>query len=287
MQPSVRAEVGRTASGLQRRVVSAVLLAPVVLGALAWGGLATDLLLILTGAGMAFEWSRLAVLRALARQRARPVIAAAVAAVTAGVALFALGLPGWAMAALALGALAAPALASGASPAVRAWLLMGVVYLGAACIGFLAIRGRPEAGLVLIGWLLALVWATDIGAYAAGRKIGGPRLLVRVSPNKTWSGLAGGVVCAAGVSLLIALWQPELAPAMALPGIGSVILVSIALAVVSQGGDLLESALKRRVGAKDASSLIPGHGGLLDRIDGLVAASVVLTLSMVALDATA
>jgi phosphatidate cytidylyltransferase len=277
--------VGRTASGLQRRVVSAVLLAPVVLGALAWGGLATDLLLILTGAGMAFEWSRLAVLRALARQRARPVIAAAVAAVTAGVALFALGLPGWAMAALALGALAAPALAAGASPAVRAWLLMGVVYLGAACIGFLAIRGRPEAGLVLIGWLLALVWATDIGAYAAGKTLGGPKLVRRISPNKTWAGLIGGVASAAAVSALAGWFLPGIAAATGLPGTAGVVLAGGLLALVSQGGDLLESALKRRVGAKDAGGLIPGHGGLLDRADGLAAASLALAAYMTALDA--
>jgi phosphatidate cytidylyltransferase len=269
-------------NALGTRVVSALVLAPLVLGALYLGGVYTDILMIGTGGRVAFEWARLVV------GPMRPPVLTAMLGVGAAVTAFAVGLPMVAFGLLAVtAALASVLVRPPVEAGSRLWLGAGIVYLAAGCMGFLALRDRPEVGVLLVGWLIAVVWATDIGAYAAGRKIGGPRLLVRVSPNKTWSGLAGGVVCAAGVSLLIALWQPELAPAMALPGIGSVILVSIALAVVSQGGDLLESALKRRVGAKDASSLIPGHGGLLDRIDGLVAASVVLTLSMVALDATA
>ena len=256
-------------------------MAPLVLGALYLGGVYTDILMIAVGAGMAFEWAR------LSAGGTRAAVLTAALGVGAGIALFALDQPGVAAGVLAVAALAAPALV-GRGPGLRGrlWLAGGVVYLGAACLGFLALRDRPEVGLLLVGWLIAVVWATDIGAYAAGKSIGGPKLVKRISPNKTWAGLAGGVISAAAASALIAAWQPELARATWLPGIAGVTVAGAVLALVAQAGDLLESALKRRVGAKDASGLIPGHGGLLDRADGLAAASLVLALSITALDAT-
>jgi phosphatidate cytidylyltransferase len=269
-------------SGLGTRVVSALVMAPLVLGALYLGGVFTDILMIAVGAGMAFEWAR------LTAGGRRPAVLTAALGVGCGIALFALGQLGLAAAVLALAAVGAPALV-GREPGLRGrlWLAAGVIYLGAACLGFLALRDRPEVGLLLVGWLIAVVWATDIGAYAAGKSIGGPRLVKRISPNKTWAGLAGGVGSAAAVSALIAAWQPDLARATWLPGVAGVTAAGAALALVAQAGDLLESVLKRRVGAKDASGLIPGHGGLLDRADGLAAASLVLALSITALDATA
>jgi phosphatidate cytidylyltransferase len=264
------------------RVASALVMALPVLGALYLGGVYTDLLMIAAGAGMAFEWAR------LTAGGTRAAVITAALGVGGGIALFALGRPALAVAVLALAALAAPALV-GRGPGLRGrlWLAAGVIYLGAACVGFLALRDRPEVGLLLVGWLIAVVWATDIGAYAAGKTIGGPRLLVRVSPNKTWAGLAGGVGSAAAVSAVVAALQPDLARATGLSGVAGVTVAGAALALVAQAGDLLESILKRRVGAKDASGLIPGHGGLLDRADGLAAASLVLALSITALDATA
>jgi phosphatidate cytidylyltransferase len=116
-------------------------------------------------------------------------------------------------------------------------------------------------------WVLALVWATDTGAYIAGRRIGGAKLAPRISPNKTWSGLGGGIAAAALVGAVAALWL----------GTSSVWLllgVSAALAIVEQVGDLAESAFKRRFGVKDSSDIIPGHGGVLDRVDGLLAVIV-------------
>ena len=269
-------------SGFTTRVVSALVMAPLVLGALYLGGVYTDILIIAVGAGMAFEWAR------LTAGAARPAVLTAALGVGSGIALFALGQPAVAAAVLCLAALGATALVGGRlGLRGRLWLAAGVVYLGAACLGFLALRDRPEVGLLLVGWLIAVVWATDVGAYAAGKTIGGPKLLVRISPNKTWAGLAGGVLSAAVASAAIAAWQPDLARATRLPGILGVTLAGAALALVAQAGDFLESALKRRVGAKDASGLIPGHGGLLDRADGLAAASLILALSISALDATA
>ena len=113
-------------------------------------------------------------------------------------------------------------------------------------------------------WMLAVVWATDIGAYAAGRTLGGPRLAPRWSPRKTWAGLIGGIFCAA-----LAGWAA--ARLLELPSALPLVLVSAGLAIIGQFGDLAELMAKRRFGVKDTSGLIPGHGGLLDRLDGLLA----------------
>jgi phosphatidate cytidylyltransferase len=120
-------------------------------------------------------------------------------------------------------------------------------------------------------FLFAIVWATDIVAYFVGRAIGGPKLMPQVSPKKTWSGALGGTVAA----VLAAL---AMAKAAALTGWFAIAMLAIILSVVAQGGDLFESFLKRRFGAKDSSHLIPGHGGLMDRLDGFVTASVVAAL---------
>jgi phosphatidate cytidylyltransferase len=115
------------------------------------------------------------------------------------------------------------------------------------------------------------VWATDIGAYAAGRSLGGPRLAPRWSPRKTWAGLAGGVLGAALVGWATAAW-------LGVPAALPLVLLSAALAIVEQLGDLAESLAKRRFGVKDTSGLIPGHGGLLDRLDGLLAVAPAVAL---------
>jgi len=125
--------------------------------------------------------------------------------------------------------------------------------------------GRAEgAGRVTVLWIFAVVWATDIGAYLVGRQIGGPRLAPRWSPRKTWAGLAGGTAGAA-----LAGWAT--AGALGISPMLPLVLVSAGLAIVGQFGDLAESVAKRRFGVKDSSGLIPGHGGLLDRLDGLLA----------------
>jgi phosphatidate cytidylyltransferase len=147
-----------------------------------------------------------------------------------------------------------------------AWKLLGFVYCLLPAISLLWIRERAEfqgigKGFDLMIWVFLVVWSTDIGAYFAGRAIGGPKLAPAISPNKTIAGLAGGVICA---TILAGLWVnfiglPRLLMWLAAP-----------FAVAAQMGDLFESGLKRRAGVKDSGTWLPGHGGLLDRLDGLV-----------------
>ena len=164
-----------------------------------------------------------------------------------------------------------PLSARAGSQADAAWTSLGVAYIAPAFLAFQWLRGQGDDGLWTVLWLVALVWGTDIGAYFAGRQFGGPKLLPAVSPKKTWAGLGGGMLAAAGVGLVAAELGGELAA-----GPGWVLaLASAALAIVAQLGDLFESSLKRRFGVKDSSALIPGHGGLLDRIDGLISVAPV------------
>ena len=166
--------------------------------------------------------------------------------------------------------------ASGAAHRRWLWLAAGAVYIAVPCIAIIWLRSDAAVGRQAIFWLFAVVWATDIGAYFAGRGIGGPKLAPRISPGKTWAGLLGGIVCAALVGAATALLfdPPRAAP---------VIVVSALLAVVAQAGDLFESVVKRRFGVKDSGRLIPGHGGVLDRLDGLLtAAPAVAALTLVA-----
>ena len=155
------------------------------------------------------------------------------------------------------------------------WQLAGFVYALIPALALLWIRDQAQSdghpiGLELLVWVFITTWSVDIGAYFAGRTFGGPRLAPSISPNKTWAGLAGGVVAA---TLFGALW----ARTTGLPG--SLLWLAPPLALAAQGGDLFESGLKRRAGVKDSGTWLPGHGGALDRLDGLV---VVATLTAAA-----
>jgi phosphatidate cytidylyltransferase len=168
--------------------------------------------------------------------------------------------------ALALG-LAAVALLS---PERRSWIAAGFFYAAAAQIASVLVRLDQTYGFVALMLVLLVVWVTDIGGYFAGRGIGGPKLWPRVSPKKTWAGAVGGFAA----SLVIAAGFA----ALGLGKTGPLLLLGAVLSIASQLGDLFESAVKRRFGVKDSSHIIPGHGGLLDRLDGFVAAIVVAAI---------
>jgi len=154
------------------------------------------------------------------------------------------------------------------------WMIAGLLYAGVIALAPVILRRDPALGFIAIVFLFAVVWVTDIAAYFAGRALGGPKLWVAVSPNKTWSGALGGALGGVIAALLVV----KVAGLVIAP---MLVLVALALSIASQAGDLLESALKRRFGAKDASALIPGHGGLMDRLDGFLTA--VLAAVMVGL----
>jgi phosphatidate cytidylyltransferase len=181
---------------------------------------------------------------------------------------------------IALGALAAGVFA----PAERRfWVAAGLLYAGILLTATILLRRDPDFGLVAILFLFALVWATDIAGYFAGRAFGGPKLAPGISPNKTWSGAIGGVIGAMLAGVAVAAFA-------GIDNLPAIALVALLLSAVAQAGDLFESAIKRRFGAKDAGCLIPGHGGVMDRLDGFVAAAAVamaIGVARVGMDAAA
>lgn len=252
-------------TGSWTRIASALVLIPVALVAAILGSPYFDVLVILAGALMAWEWARL-----VGEGCLLPPGALGIAAVVAAVAAVQFLPVQQALTVLAAGALLTGAV-SGIGRGRGGWYLLGVLYAGLPCVAILWLRSQP-LGLETVLWLFALVWATDTGAYFAGRTIGGPKLMPAVSPKKTWSGLVGGAAAAAVAGALAGMLIDGASPAR-------LAFASAVLAVVAQAGDLAESALKRHFGAKDSSQLIPGHGGVLDRVDGLVTVVLVAALA--------
>ncbi len=258
-------------SPLAQRIVAAVVLAPPVVLALYFGTPYSDFLILIASGIAAWEWARLCN-RGSLDITALLVIGAVVAAVFAAV----LGFYSIAAWIVVVGAMATALSATNSQHESVSWMVGGVIYLAWTFISFTWLREPQVFGYMGIFWLLFVVWATDIGAYIAGRSIGGPKLAPRFSPNKTWAGLIGGAIAALLVSLAAGAWVFSGGdPAYFGSPWGYLIFAGIALAVVSQIGDLFESRLKRKFDAKDSSRIIPGHGGVLDRVDGLLAASLV------------
>ena len=262
----------RANSELRLRVVSALVLGALILLVTIWGGWPFRLVWVLVAGLVAYEW-----LAIIGRGNAIP---GGIGVVLAGIALaFSPASP----AALAGTASAAALLGALATPFVRSRLaleLCGVAYALAFALVTPALRDLPAIGLALILWSFAVVWLTDIAAYFTGRKLGGPKLMPAVSPKKTWSGAIGGAVAGMAGGYLVWRLMPGL---QAVTAAGPVVAASFAGSVVSQAGDLFESALKRRFDAKDSSKLIPGHGGFLDRLDGYWAVLVLAGFALFAL----
>lgn len=248
----------RNLGDLGVRIVSALVLAPVVLGAVWLGGWPFSLLLAVAAILMAQETARLLFDDGSFRRTALLAVTA-----LAGIALASLGLEAAALAAAAAGL--AFALAARSWKHETLWpAFVAYPYLLLPLIGLIWLRADPVLGLMVVFWLLATVWAIDICAYFAGRFIGGPKLAPRISPKKTWAGLIGGMAGAVVVAVLTSIWLESGSPLL-------LSLVAIGLTLIEQAGDFAESAFKRRAGVKDSGNLIPGHGGILDRVDGLVA----------------
>jgi phosphatidate cytidylyltransferase len=151
------------------------------------------------------------------------------------------------------------------------WALCGAVYAGVLLAATLVLRADVSLGFAAIVFVFAVVWGSDIVAYFVGRAVGGPKLMPRVSPKKTWSGAVGGTLASIILGVLVAKFA-------GLGNLGAVALMALVLSVASQAGDLLESALKRHFDVKDSSGLLPGHGGLMDRLDGYLTAVVAAAL---------
>ncbi len=224
------------------------------------------LLTALAAAVMAWEWGRLC--RAGRPGATGIVLVGVVVATVAAAALAAVWL---AILAGLLGAGIVYCTARSGFGPEPGWTALGTLWVALPCVCVLWLADEQTIGRATLLWVLALVWATDIGAYAIGRALGGPRLAPRWSPRKTWAGLAGGVLGAVAVG-----WAS--AASLGISPVLPLILVSAGLAIVEQFGDLAESAVKRRFGVKDTGGLIPGHGGLLDRLDGLLAVAPAVTL---------
>ncbi|HSV28840.1 MAG TPA: phosphatidate cytidylyltransferase [Candidatus Omnitrophota bacterium] len=247
------------------RTLSALVMAPPALLAVWWGGFAFAALVSVAAFIMCWEWHRMIVKDFGWSGR--------VAAIgCAGASLLAMVMPMQASLLVVAAAVASTALAPSHSERLREWAGIGALYAGLPAVALVWLRGDADLGRETIFWLFLVVWATDTGAYGFGRLIGGPKLMPAVSPKKTWAGLVGGMLCSALVGFGVAAMVD-------LPHGLWVALGSAGLAVVAQAGDLTESWVKRKFGVKDSSNIIPGHGGVLDRVDGLLAVAAAVALA--------
>jgi len=246
-------------NNLALRIASAVVLAPLALAAAYVGGLPFDVFWCVAAIGVLWEWIAMAVGRGHRLMFSSCASALAVAATV-----------GWrerpvaAILLVGLGALAALIFAPRGR---RVWVTSGIVYAGIMLLAPLLLRRDPGDGFLAIVFLFAVVWTTDILGYFTGRAIGGPKLAPAVSPKKTWSGAIAGALGAVLVAAAGASWLGF--------DVTMIGLIALLLSIAAQLGDLLESAIKRHFGVKDSSHLIPGHGGVMDRLDGFWGAAFV------------
>lgn len=260
-------------SELGLRIISGIVLAAVALGVTWLGGPVFAAFWLAAGIAIAFEWI------GMTRAEPRAILSALCAAGLAGL-LVAYKLDaGWsselAILILSLGGIVLVA----ESRRDRGWAVPGFLYAALVALVPVVVRDRPDLGALAILWIFGVVWTTDVAAYFTGRALGGPKLAPRVSPKKTWSGFLGGLAAATIVGTLVVHFGRRFDSDPAV-GLVLVALASALASVASQIGDLGESALKRRFGAKDSGHLIPGHGGVMDRLDGFAAVALLCGVAL-------
>jgi len=266
--PAAATEQGG-ARNLLLRIAAALVLAPVTIAAAYAGGWFWITLVTAAAIGLCLEW-----LTVIHAEHERPAMVSGPIALAAAGVLLGLGWIELSWLALALGLLAVVLL----SRRARRWTAAGFCYAAAPLMTSVLVRRDAEMGFVALLFILAVVWATDVGGYFAGRGIGGPKLWPKVSPKKTWAGAIGGFAASLAVAILFVVFDPHRGDALL--GLRTLPLLALAavLSIAAQFGDLFESAVKRRFGVKDSSHLIPGHGGLMDRLDGFIAAIVLAAI---------
>ncbi|HRY06570.1 MAG TPA: phosphatidate cytidylyltransferase [Hyphomicrobiaceae bacterium] len=261
--PNSNAQAPKSTSDFKVRLIAGSVMALVAL-LLTYAGPRSFAVLVLGVAlVMCWEWGRL-----VRGQEFGPALVIHMLAVVAAGVLSELDLPALGLAALMIGAIVLAFMPFGSR---RLLSVAGVAYVGLPVVGMLWLRDDPSLGFEAVLFVFAIVWGSDIGAFVAGRGLGGPKLWPRVSPNKTWAGFFGGLTAGVLAGIIFAQF---------IAGTSSLVLAltGLVLAVAAQMGDLAESALKRHFGIKDSSTIIPGHGGVMDRADSIVAVSIVVSL---------
>ena len=246
----------RLGSDFATRLVSGLAMGAVAALFTFTGAVPFTVLVVAVTVVLSWEWGRL-----VHGGEGDVVIAVQIATVALAAVLAALEKVGLGLVILAIGAILALVLSLGRHSVFSA---LGVFYAGLPAVALIWLRGDPTLGLTAVVFLILVVVASDTAGFVVGRLLGGAKLWPRLSPNKTWAGCLGALAASALVGVAFALPIADASP-IRLAGVGCV------LSLVAQAGDLFESAVKRRFGAKDASTLIPGHGGVMDRVDGLAA----------------
>lgn len=253
------------ASDLKRRVPSAILMIVAVLVATWYGGFPFLLFWALAAIIVWYEWTTIVGIAHKTTILALGFLALAIAAVA-----ISMHLPLAAFVVVVLGAALAAALMSG-DGASRLWSGSGLVYAGLVVLPVVLLRNDALLGFFAVIWLYAVVWFTDIAAYFFGRFIGGPKLAPAISPKKTWSGAIGGTLFGIAGGVGVAFYATGRIAVMHF-------VIALAVSVFSQMGDIFESSVKRKFGKKDSSGILPGHGGVMDRVDAFIAAAALALL---------
>jgi phosphatidate cytidylyltransferase len=254
---------------LTTRVLSALVMVAAALLTAYWGGWPFALFWLAAGIAIVVEWTDMTGIEP--RRLVQAVLGLGLAALTL---LFLLDAGLWPSLVVSLVALAAGAFAASGAQ-MRVWVVSSFIYAVPIVLVPPMVRAHPDLGILGLLWMFAVVWATDIAAYFTGRTFGGPKLCPPISPKKTWSGFVGGVVAATAGGLLVAWIGQQYCATLPL-GFSGIAALSIVASIASQVGDLGESALKRHCQVKDSSHLIPGHGGVMDRLDGFWAVCLIV-----------